>query len=77
MLAILTKAYMRVWKRVSTRSRKSGKVRQPALPVSTMVVTPLRKEKPSGRMLLSPAQALAQPGVAYMWVWISTSPGVI
>ena len=47
-----------------TRFRKSSKLRQPELPASTIVVTPVRKLNSSGSTLLSPAQAPFMPVVA-------------
>ena len=48
-------ASTRVRERSITRSLKSAKLRQPAQPASTTVVTPERSVKPSGYRLLSPA----------------------
>ena len=57
-------AKTRVAARSMTRFRKSSKLRQPELPASTIVVTPVRKLNSSGNTLLSPAQAPFMPVVA-------------
>ena len=73
---MLSMARTRVLARSMTVRRKSSKLRHPELPASTIVVTPVRKLKPSGRTLLSPAQAPRTPVVAKTWTWMSISPGV-
>jgi hypothetical protein len=52
---MFSRARTRVRERSITRSLKSSKLRQPAQPASTTVVTPTRSMKPSGYRLLSPA----------------------
>ena len=61
---MLRKAKTRVFARSTTVAAKWLKFFHPALPASTMVVTPDRKLKPSGRTLLSPAHAPGTPLVA-------------
>ena len=54
------------WYRLKGTAHEASRVMLVMGVAFVSIVTPLRKEKPSGKILLSPAQAFFQPGVAYM-----------
>ena len=72
---MLISARTRVWALSMIRRRNSGKSRQPEVPASTMVVTPVRNPAASGCRLWSPFAETACLIPQNTSTWISTSPG--